>query len=139
MSGETEKQPSGLTLDVVVAHWKEIRECDQRALQLQAAEYERRLNSLNHAHEQARQKEADYVTLDKYEDWIKQSTLALSAALLRMNEKVETVDRNLREKIEPLMSRADIQAGSITGRKDFWGYIVGGLGILILIYKVLRP
>ena len=118
MSGETEKQVSGWTLDTAMVHWTALREADQTALRLQASEYERRLESLNHAHEQARQKEADYVTLDKYEDWIKQSATALDAALLRINEKLETQDKTQRERLEPILTYIASQQGSTTGRID---------------------
>ena len=118
MSGETEKEVSGWTLDTAMVHWARLREADQTALRLQATEYERRLETLNHAHEQARQKEADYVTRDKYEDWIKQSNIALETALLRINEKLETQDKAQRERLEPVLAYVASQQGSATGKID---------------------
>ena len=135
MSGETEKEVSGWTLDTAMAHFKSLREADHTALRLQAIEYERRLFDLNHAHEQARQKEADYVTRDKYEDWIKQSNTALETALLRINEKLEQQDKALREKIEPLEQYIAAQQGSSHGKlsqQQLFMVVIPGLIITLL-------
>lgn len=43
--------------------------CTEQALRLQAVEYERRLNVLNHAHEEAVRVQHTYVTQDKFETW----------------------------------------------------------------------
>ncbi len=39
---------------------------DERALRLQAQEYERRLETLNHAHQQAQDRNAEFVRLGEY-------------------------------------------------------------------------
>jgi len=41
----------------------------EKALSIQAAEYERRLTALNHAHEQAREKERDFIQRETYETY----------------------------------------------------------------------
>jgi translation initiation factor 2B subunit (eIF-2B alpha/beta/delta family) len=69
--------------------WKSESRAVRRALKLQATEYERRLDSLNHAHEQAVETAHTYVTLDKYEDWIKQNASAKDTAFERADEKIE--------------------------------------------------
>jgi len=128
------------TLRTAMAHWAALRKADRRALKLQAAEYERRLESLNHAHEQARQKEAEYVTRDKYEDWIKQNKTALDAALLRINEKLDTQDRNHREQLAPLNTYVASQQGSTSGKlsqRQFLFAFIGLIGTLLFIGTIV--
>jgi predicted ribosome quality control (RQC) complex YloA/Tae2 family protein len=64
----------------------------EKALLVQAAEYERRLDSLNHAHEEAMRVQHTYVTADKYEDYIEQARHANDASLERMNEKIAALE-----------------------------------------------
>jgi hypothetical protein len=71
--------------------WKSESKSIRRALKLQAKEYERRLDGLNHAHEQAQETAHTYVTLDKYEDWIKQNTTGRETAFDRADEKIEAL------------------------------------------------
>lgn len=65
----------------------ERQDADRKAVQLQAAEYERRLDALNHAHERAVQVQHTYVTQDKYEDKVHAEASARSLALERIDEK----------------------------------------------------
>ncbi len=60
-----------------------------KAIKLQASEYERRLNALNHAHEKAVEVQHTYVTQDKYEDKLKSEADARVHALARIDEKFE--------------------------------------------------
>ena len=62
---------------------RRYREVDverQKALSLQATEYERRLETLNHAHQEAQRVAHTYITLDKWED--NHSTLATRVEVL---------------------------------------------------------
>jgi len=59
----------------------------QKALKLQAVEYERRLMDLNHAHEKAIAVQHTYVTQDKYEDALKAEKEARDAALTHADER----------------------------------------------------
>ena len=83
------------TLDTLRIHltilWKRESKSLRRALKLQAREYERRLMSLNHSHEQAQETAHTYVTLDKYEDWIKQNASARDTAFNRADEKIDSL------------------------------------------------
>jgi hypothetical protein len=81
VSGETEQQVSGWTTDTVkalleieIGHVKDllkeaIAERD-KALSLQLTEYLRRLDQLNHAHEQAREKERDFIGREAFETFV---------------------------------------------------------------------
>lgn len=64
-------------------------EAADRALALQAAEYERRLSSLNHAHEKAIEVQHTYVTQDKYEQNLLSESEKREFALDRVNEKFD--------------------------------------------------
>lgn len=59
------------------------------AVKLQAGEYERRLDQLNHAHEAAIEVQHTYVTQDKYEDKLSSEQEARTHALARIDEKFE--------------------------------------------------
>jgi uncharacterized coiled-coil protein SlyX len=63
-----------------------------KALTKQAAEYERRLDELNHAHAEAVRVQNTYVTADKYEDYIEQSARARDISYDRLNEKVAALE-----------------------------------------------
>lgn len=60
-----------------------------KALELQASEYERRLHLLNGEFERDRARQHDYVTTDKYESTLEAEKSAREAALLRVDEKFE--------------------------------------------------
>lgn len=60
-----------------------------KALDLQAAEYERRLHALNGEFERDRERQHNYVTTDKWEATNKAESTARTAALLRVDEKFE--------------------------------------------------
>jgi exonuclease VII large subunit len=84
-----------------------LREIDanERAKTLQASEYERRLRELNHAHEQARQKEADY--LDRATFNIFDRTLA---------ERLEKIESRLAETAD--RDRLEATAKGIASSQD---------------------
>ncbi len=62
---------------------------DQKALRLQADEYERRLEDLNHAHARAQSALNTFVSIDKYEDMMAAEESARKLALERFDEKLE--------------------------------------------------
>jgi hypothetical protein len=63
------------------------------ALELQAKEYERRLETLNHAHEQAQETAHTYLTIDKYEALRQSDETARILAFRRVEEKLDAGDR----------------------------------------------
>ncbi len=65
----------------------------RRALKLQAKEYERRLDTLNHAHERADEKAHDYVTNDKFETARTTDAQALKLALERQDGRLGSLER----------------------------------------------
>jgi len=71
----------------------------EKALALQAQEYERRLDALNHAHQQAIEAQAMTVPRETFEAYIKEAKTALDVALKNLNDRIEArkgeVDRRL--------------------------------------------
>lgn len=69
--------------------YKSWRTDDHHALELQAAEYERRLADLNHEHARAQETAQTYVTIEKYEDAVKAEAAAREAALAHKDEQIQ--------------------------------------------------
>jgi preprotein translocase subunit SecF len=74
-----------------------LRDEDGKARDHQFRENERRLRELNHAHEQAQEVRLTYVTLDKYDDYIKQAEAAREVALARFDEKLDALDKTVED------------------------------------------
>lgn len=70
-----------------------------KALELQAKEYSRRLDDLNHAHAEAVRLQATFVSFDKWEDKMLSEAEARKIALDRLDEKLEEGNRRLDEKL----------------------------------------
>lgn len=113
-----------------------------KALGLQAREYERRLSDLNHAHEKAVQVQHTYVTQDKYEDKLHSEALARELALNRIDEKfqdhVKRYELRQRE-IDELVNTAKgaaVEAARVateTARKTTRNIALTGLGLAVMI------
>lgn len=63
----------------------------QRALELQHTETERRLDVLNHAHETAVEVQHTYVTQDKYDDFVRTNEAARDVAFTRADDRITAV------------------------------------------------
>lgn len=64
-------------LELHVARLQEQLSASREALRLQASEYERRLDVLNHAHEEARQVLNTYVPREAFESYVKETAMNL--------------------------------------------------------------
>ena len=84
------------TLSTFIAHTKALRESDREALKLQAAEYERRLDNLNHEHARIAATQITYVSR---EIW----------------DRAEKEDRDWKNKM-------DVYAGTLLSRSEFDAY-----------------
>lgn len=94
------------------------------ALRLQAKEYERRLISLNHAHEQAVEAQAKTVPRETYETYIKEQ-----------EKKLEELKISLHGEVRPLQDRKQFDSGRDLGILSL-GVTVGGI-LVGIISKVL--
>ncbi len=118
-----------------IAHRREHK-LTHRAYKLQAGEYERRLSELNHAHAEAKAKEAEYVSRDKFEDYIKRADDARTTAFDRMGERLTTMEHSLNERIDSLdLSRAG-HTGRWTGITSGWRWTVGLVGLVLLLLQI---
>jgi Tfp pilus assembly protein PilX len=81
------------------------------ALVTQAAEYERRLDILNHAHEANQARNAEFVAQSRFDDYTKSAELALQTALERSDEKqtsyAEARDKEISELNMRISSKLD--------------------------------
>ena len=66
---------------------------EHKAVELQAKEYERRLTSLNHAHEEAARIQQTYVTNEKYENRIAAVDLAVQSLDDDLSKKIESLSQ----------------------------------------------
>ena len=103
MSGETERDVSGWTVDQLREHYNALRAADARfaeeryarqeeARALQAVEYERRLQALNHENERIAEILGASVTADKFEDYQKSQATALALALQAKDDRLQRQD-----------------------------------------------
>lgn len=129
-----------------------FREQD-KALQLQAAEYSRRLTALNHAHEQAVEVQHTYVTQDKYEDKLLAEEQARIQALQRVDERFEDYVKRYearQREVDVLLAaqkgaaeaarvaaeeqgRKSVRASEEQGRKNNRNIAIVGLALTLII------
>lgn len=81
-------------------------------LKLQATEYERRLGELNHAHQQAQEKEREYVSLETHNAYVKSEKDARDKAAERADEQFETFKGQYEERHANIVRRLDLQQGA---------------------------
>jgi hypothetical protein len=119
-----------------------------KALRLQAQEYERRLHDLNGEYQRDRQRQSDYVTVDKWEQTNKAESTARAAALLRVDEKFEEYVKRYevrQREIDLLLSaqkgaaEAAIRAAEDQGRRSNRNIGVAGvvLGLIVLVVNII--
>lgn len=83
-------------------HFEALQTERDKALALQHAEYERRLQDLNHAHERAQETAHTYLTIDKYEAVQKAEATALELALDRQDGRLAAPRTSARRPPAPL-------------------------------------
>lgn len=86
---------------------------EQKALRLQAEEYERRLKDLNHAHARAQEALNTFVRIDKYEDQMESEAEARKLALDRLDEKLRSLDRNINQKLDDYITKVEARQAEI--------------------------
>lgn len=90
-------------VDREVEHLRELRQADHTALQLQHAEYTRRLEELNHAHQKAEQDRLLFLTISTYEAAHREA-LALIEVQRQAAEKANNLAENNAKDIARLTS-----------------------------------
>lgn len=76
-------------IEIRLARLQERVAAMREATALQAIEYERRLQTLNHSHDKAIEVQHTYVTQDRYEDKIASTEAAFHLAVGQVNEKLD--------------------------------------------------
>ena len=76
-----------------------------KALELQAAEYARRLHDLNGEYQRDRARQHEYVTTDKWETTNEGEKIARETALLRVDEKFGEFQKTITEKFDGYVLR----------------------------------
>lgn len=91
---------------------------EAEAKTLQAAEYERRLTDLNHAHDQAMARNVNYVSRELHDSAIRELTTLVAsvrtetlAATAKNNEQVENNAKTLGQRVDSLSTKVNIGVG----------------------------
>lgn len=91
-------------LEILVARLQEKIEARDKALLVQADEYERRLHDLNGEYKRDRERQQDFVSIDKYEDKIaamdEARTTAVEAEKQARETALERVDEKFNEYVK---------------------------------------
>jgi hypothetical protein len=146
MSGETAKAESGWTIDTLAAHQAALRLADERF----HSERDRRITEVSLEREKAlkikEQADRDALGLAREIQTYKdekanelREQISRERGLYVTQPEVKAIVEKIEATVAPIAAYVQSQTGSASGRKDFWGYIVGAIGLLILIYKVFRP
>lgn len=118
-----------------------------RALRLQATEYERRLESLNHAHQQTIETAARTVPREMFEQYVRENTSRVELALAAINARHEATDSAQTERTNSALGvhRTDIEALNnrvdemMTWRSGIEGRLIGisvAVGITVIVINI---
>lgn len=92
-------------LEVRLARLEERIEGMRAAVELQAAEYERRLQDLNHSHDEARKVQSVTVTRDRFDEYVKTEAEKTAIALRQEEEKRVLALLRVDEKFDDYITR----------------------------------
>lgn len=105
MDGDTHAEGIRSGLEVRLARLEEQVRAGEKAVRLQAEEYKRRLETLNHAHEQIQEILKLSVTSDKFEEYIKTENKAREEAQKVEADKRELALDRVNEKFDDYVKR----------------------------------
>lgn len=146
MTGETERNVSGWTVDTLSVHLTDLREADTRFHEERdrryaevAAEREKALDIEKSARAEALQLAREIQTYkDEKANELREQinnergNYASKSDLQAAVEKIE-------ETIKPIAAFVAGQQGRSGGQAAMWGWIVGGISVGILIINFLKP
>lgn len=116
-------------LDALKELFMSINAADTKALELQAAEYERRLETLNHAHQQAVEAQARTVPRELFDQYVKESANREAALVAAQSEKSITAIGALNDRVDEVN----------TWRSGLEGRLIGisiAIGIVVIIINI---
>ena len=102
---------------------------DERALKLQAAEYERRLETLNHAHQQAIEAQARTVPRELFDQYVKETSDREDALSMAQNDKMTARLSAINARIDVLDNWRSGLEGRVIG-------IMAVIGVLVVIVNL---
>jgi len=118
----------------------------EKAREIQFDEYERRLNSLNHAHEQALEAQKTTVPRETFDNYVRETRLANELALKNVENAVEKRQVDVDRRLGDLEKSDRLGAGRRVGVTDTLGsartLITIGLslvGALLAYLAFIRP
>ena len=120
-------------LESVKDMFKAQTESDRRALLLQAEEYERRLETLNHAHAQAVEAQARTVPREVFDQYVKETEQRERALVGSQNERFATAVEAINNRADELMNWRSGLEGRLIGVSAVIGVIVVVVNIMIRV------
>lgn len=107
----------------------------EKAIILQAAEYARRLDVLNHAHEKAERIQNTYVTHDKFEDNQRAAQTARDVISNRMELRIEKLDKAQDEFItQDLYNERHIALQNRLNSVELWRSNIQGRFVVLAMF-----
>ena len=106
---------------------------DRRALELQAAEYERRLETLNHAHQQAVEAQARTVPREMFDAYVKETEARERALVTSQNERFSIAVQSINERVSELQNWRSGLEGRLIGVSAVIGVVVIVINIVIRV------
>jgi hypothetical protein len=104
-----------------------------KALQLQAAEYERRLDDLNHAHAQAVEAQAKTVPREMFDQYVKETAAREQALMTAQSEKAAVQVETINARVDELVQWRSGIEGRLIGISAVIGVVVIVVNILIRV------
>jgi DNA repair exonuclease SbcCD ATPase subunit len=122
-------------LELTITRIEEKLEAERKALELQATEYERRLELLNHEHARAREMASLTVTSERFEEYAKVEAEKREVALRRVEEQVRNLEDSLHDYVPSNVYDERHQAliDRISRMESMSAKLTGGLGVVALI------
>ena len=106
---------------------------DRRALELQATEYERRLDALNHAHEQAVEAAAQTVPRELFDQYVKETAAREFALVSAQSDRFTVAVEAINARVDELVNWRSGLEGRLIGISAVIGVIVVIVNIAIRI------
>ena len=111
-------------LESIKELFKQQAVSDRRALELQAEEYERRLDTLNHAHQAAVEAQAKTVPREMFDQYVKEQQASISARVTAQTDKFVTAIDQLNERVDGLVNWRSGLEGRMIGISAVIGVVV---------------
>lgn len=130
MSGETEKQVSGWTVDT-------LKELLESKIDGNDVRYDQRFTAQEAATKYAQEKSNEF--RGSLEDIGKKQMPRTEAEAIfkALSEKTESLAKTNAEKIDALQARLDRNEGRSGGFSSGWGYLIGAVGLIAAIIAIL--